>query len=359
MTLLPSGPPVFTRTPHLVALVAEAERLAATIAAASPDASVVDDLHAEAALASLRLDGSRLTEVPDLALARQVLAGRESEGASGVRRGTWLDVLRTGEVEDEELAAVEYLAVRSGIDADDLAEPLLHGTQEALAELHRRLTTGLLPPAAAGVPRVSDQAVHDASVGRVVYFTAEPREIPKRLALVASWLSGAAAREHGLIVSGVVHLELLTIHPYEAANGRLARTAARLILRARGLDPSRLALAEPVLATDALGYHEEVARTLRRRDLTIWLERWGEAVAAGLRRSARRLGLLPSDVPERPRRFVEQQDEPRFTVVDYRAGAAVGPEEARVDLERLLDAGRIRRVPGSRGLRFEVSSSRR
>lgn len=357
MTLLVAGPPPFTHTPHLVELVAEAERLAATLAAASPDEAVVEQQRAAAALASLRLDGSRLAEVPDTDLARAELAGPPRSGRAVARPGTWLDALGTGEVEDEQLAAVEYLAVRAGLDADDLAEPLLHDPLAALADLHRRLTRGLVPDGTAGVPRVTEQAVHDGSVGRVLYFTAGPRDIERRLALLSSWLAGAAAREHAIVVSGVVHLELLTMHPFEAANGRLARTAARLILRARGLDPSRLAQAESALADDPLGYHEEVARTLRRRDLTIWLERWGEAVADGLRRSARALGLLDGAVPPRASEFLARQVEPRFTIVDYRAGAEVGPEDARLDLERLLDAGRVRRVPGSRGLRFETVSS--
>ena len=45
-------------------------------------------------------------------------------------------------------------------------------------------------------------------------------------------------------------------------------------------------------------------------------------------------------------------DDPAFTVADYRAEVAVGPQDTRTDLHALLDAGLVRRVAGSRGLRY-------
>lgn len=344
----------FTRTPHLVDLVATAERLAALLRPVEPSA-VVEGLRAAATVASLRLDGSSIEEAPDV---DEVLAGtawQDTARPLEERAGTWIDALGRHDVPEAQIVAVEFRGVRSALSSDDLAETVLTAPRDTLDRLHRRLTRGLLVPEDAGRLRLSEQAVHDATVGRVLYRPTRPDRIASRLALLSGWLTSTAAREHALVVSGVVHLELLSIHPYEAANGRLARTAARLILRARGLDPHGLAIAETVLEEDPLGYHEEVAATHRRRDVTVWLERWGEAVTGGLRRSARRLGVLDADPPDRAQAFLEGRDGPRFTVADYRAEAEVGPEDARSDLGALLDTGRVRRVPGSRGLRFEVA----
>lgn len=342
----------FTHTPHLVDLVATAERLAGLLRSAEPDEGVLEELHTDAAIASLRLDGASIEEPPDL---DEVLAGTawtDTERPIEERAGNWLDAFGGGEVDDDEVLAVEYRSMLAGLEADALAERLLTDPVDALAELHVVLTRGLLGPDDAGRARRTDQAVHDASVGKVIYRPAEVDRIPTRLALLSGWLVSAAAREHGLVVSGIAHLELLSIHPFEAANGRLARTASRLILRARGLDPHGGAIAEAVLAEDPLGYHQEIAATHRRRDVTVWLERWGEAVTGGLRRSARRFGVLDASPPQRAEGFLDGRD--RFTVADYRAEVGVGPEEARSDLGHLLDAGRIQRVPGSRGLRYAV-----
>jgi Fic family protein len=371
-----STPYRFARSPHLVELVAETERLAAVLEGASgPARDALATRRADASiLATLQLDGAKLDELPsatdpptDLPTDLPSTIAEPSAGAgagtvsgtpaatSAGRPGTWLDAMATlREVPDEAVQALEAAGVRAALASTDLEEQLLTAPTDALVELHRRLTRGLVAPEVAGAPRRTEQAVHDASVGRVLYFPTDPAAIPLELALLDAWLASAGTREHGLVVSGMLHLELLRIHPFEAANGRLARAAARLVLRGRGLDPAGLAAPEPQLAAQALGYHEEVARTLRRRDATIWLERWGEAVTDGMRLAARELDALAVEVPARATSFVATRDTPAFTVADYRAEATVGPEDARADLRALLDAGAVDRVPGSRGLRFRV-----
>ncbi|MCC5948789.1 MAG: Fic family protein [Nitriliruptoraceae bacterium] len=358
---LSTTPPTFSRSPHLVGLVAEVERLAAAIGRAPTEArrELRTRRADDAARATLVLDGATTDELPDADAAAAVLAeltGRDREVVRDApARATWLDTLRVlDDPDDHEVSALEVLGVRAADESDDLAEPLLTSPGDTLAELHRRLTRGLVTAARAGQPRTSEQAVHDGATGRIVYFTTDPAQVPGELALLDAWLASTGAREHGLIASGVLHVELLRIHPFDAANGRLARAAARLALRARGLDPDRLAVPEPALARDPLGYAEEVARTARRRDQTIWLERWGEAVAEGLRHAARALGTLEGEVPDAARRFVETT--PTFTIADHRAARSLGAEDARAELERLLDAGLVWRVAGSRGLRFLAAS---
>ncbi len=346
----------FTRTPHLVGLVAEAEQLAAMLEATDPGPARAA-LWSAAALATLHLDGSTIPDAPTTEQVRAALAAPAGTD-TGADPGGWHRTMRSAldleEADDEVLWAREFQGVVDAMSADDLAERLLHAPVDALAELHRLLTTGLVAPEFAGRPRRTDQAVHDASVGRILYFPTDPDEVPGELHRLAGWLASGAAREHGLLVSGIVHLELLRIHPFEAANGRLARAAARLVLRARGLDPHGLAVVEIPLAADAIGTYEEVARTTRRRDLTIWLERWGEAVTAGLRHAAHALGILTADVPDRARAFVAARPGGTFTIMDYRGEAEAGPEQARAELAELLDAGAVERVMGSRGLRFRV-----
>lgn len=347
----------FSRSPHLVELIAEVERLAERLRDHAPARTAADTLaglRSDAAVATLRLDGARIDAAPEPATIPDVPP--PNVNAPERRRGTWLDAMAhtLDEVADDAITALEYRGVSAALAADDLADALLATPLDTLAELHARLTAGLLDATYAGRPRETEQAVHDASVGRIIYFPSEPHDIPTRMNLLSAWLQTVGAREHALVASGVLHYQLLHIHPFEAANGRLARTAARLVLRGRGLDPDGAGVPEIALARDPIGYYEEVAKTVRRRDLTIWLERWGEAVVAGLREALARFGLTREDLSERPAGFLDQWDQERFTIADYRAVAAAGPEDSRSDLRELLDAGRIRRVPGSRGLRYEL-----
>ena len=354
-----TGPLPYTRTPHLVGLVAEAEQLAAMLDATDPGPARAA-LWSDAALATLRLDGSTIPAAPTAEQVRRALH-EPTTPAAAPARASWDMTLRSAvdvaDASDETLWAREFQGVVQALSSDDLADRLFRDPVDALADLHRRLTVGLVAVDTAGHPRRTEQAVHDRSVGRILYFATDPADVPSELHRLAGWLASAAAREHGLVVSGVVHFDLLRIHPFEAANGRVARAAARLVLRARGLDPHGLAIPEVPLAADALGTHEEVARTARRRDLTIWLERWGEAVTAGLRHAAHALGVLTADVPDRAAAFVADRPGGAFTIMDYRGAVEVGPEEARADLAELLDAGRVTRVLGSRGLRFVVAGT--
>jgi hypothetical protein len=373
VALSPIGP--HTASPHLIELVAEAERLAARCADAAPEArgALGAERRTLAALASLQLDGSPIDAVPDpgvIAEAHATVAAApppaDDLGDGGPRPGTWFDAMRAFDAPDPDdpeavahdaaILALEYDGVVRADRADHLATALLTDPVPTLTALHAELTRHLVAPARVGRPRVAEQAVHDASVGRILYFTTPPERIADELAELGAWLVSAGTREHGLVVAGIAHLELLRIHPFDAANGRLARTVARLLLRARGLDPDGLGAPDTVLDRDRLGYHDEVARTLRRRDPTVWLERWGEAVTEGLRAAARTLGQLGDDLPDRAQAFLATRGPGEaFTVADHRAGSATAPEESRADLRAMLDAGRILRVPGSRGLRFTVA----
>ncbi len=348
--------PTFTRTPHLVDLIAEAEHLSAMLTLADPAPAA--DLWRDAAMASLAMDGSTIPAPPSEADLEASRSAEDLEGLAGTVG--WADAMDREHDEapdatdlDRIVWAREYQGVIDAVTADDLADRLLRDPLGALATLHGTLTRGLTPPEHIGALRRSDQAVHDAATGRIVYFATDPSAVAAEVHGLAGWVASAGAREHGLLLSGVVHAELLRIHPFESANGRLARAAARLLLRGRALDPHGLAVPELALQADALGTYEEVARTARRRDHTIWLERWGEAVTSGLRTSAIRLGMLDPEVPARARDFVHERTG-RFTVIDYRGDVGVEPPDARADLERMLDAGVIRRVLGGRGLVFEV-----
>lgn len=393
-------PPPFGGSAHLAYLLGAADRLAILVGggAVQRREEVSEQLTARCAVASLQLDGSsisrppprrRLEELADLPW-RGSSDATAAGGPRGGRPAGWADTLhsaladgRSGGGEPAEgshagtdegagapdgtpgsglseehhstIEALEYLGVRSALCSDDLAERLLREPRSALAALHRRLTRGLIDPWQAGRPRRTAQAVHDGSVGRVVYFAPTPTRAREGLDRLCAWVIEEASEHDPVVASGILHLELLRLHPFESANGRLARTAGRLLLRARGGDPDRLAAAELVLARDPLGTYEEVARTTRRGDCTIWLERWGEAVTGGLRTAAARLGLLDGSVPERAERFVAQRLERRFDLSDYTTAWGVDRERARAELRALIDAGRVRTVPGSRGLVFEIA----
>ncbi len=215
--------PTFARSPHLVALVAEAERLAAVLRVAGADAPIVANLREHDLLATLRLDGSTIPAPPnddDIALAEAHTDGFQIPVTA---RGSWADAMRTRSdilIEDARIWVREYAGAQRGDAADDLTAGLLSDFVPALATLHERLTLDLIAPGQAGRPRVTEQAVHDTSIGRVVYYPSTPAEVSrdllhrpatKRLLETASLATGCRPKEridrdHGLFQWGFPRL---------------------------------------------------------------------------------------------------------------------------------------------------------
>lgn len=336
-----------TRTPWLDQLLAEVEQWSKVVAAAAPTDAQVAAARDRAAVATLRLDGSPLEDVPPP--VDQLPIGT----VTGPARGGWLEVLRSGAADleaapDEVLLAIEHHGARAGLDARDLADDLRGDAITTLRTLHRRMTDGLLAPDTAGAPRRTEQAVHDASIGRVLFFPVEPDRVVERLDRAAAWL--ADAEDHPVVLAGVLHHQVLDIHPFEAANGRLARTAGRLLLAAAGIDAERIGQPEAALLADSIGYLDEVGRSRRLGDPGTFVARWAEAVAAGLRQVAHDLGVAPEvEVPHATVRFLAANAGGRFTIAEHRR--AGGTDDG---LDAAMRAGLAARVLGTRGLRWQA-----
>jgi hypothetical protein len=350
---------------HLTLVLAEVADLVAALrgavgAVGALDAAAVADLRAEAdaaaVAATLRLDGAD----PEL-------------GRDGERAGTWADALAPvvgdEDLDDADVAALaerERAGAAAGLAADDLAEAFgaasadPNGLGAALAALHGRLVAGLVAPERVGMLRQGPRVVHDASVGRVLFFPTDPALLPDAWDALLRHLAGpgVAARGPALVRAGLLHLALLRHHPFDAAGGRLARAAARLALRADGTDVAGLVAVEPVLAEDPLGYLDGVAASVRRGDATLWVERWAEAVGEAVRRALDAVAgaggtgeSSPTVTSGAPAGALDGCG-PAFTLADAAEALGVDVVAARGALSGLVREGAVRRAPGTSGLRF-------
>jgi hypothetical protein len=347
-------------TDHLVALVGRSEAAAARLATGPPDRRAALALRArrDVARLSVRLDASPLTDET----AGQVDAGlapaTAGSGPAPAATGGWAGALRLDTLPSQDVAAVEYANLLACADIEpDVAGFILERPLDALVRLHAEICRGLVDPALVGRPRRTEQAISDGAQGRLLYRAAEPDQVPGLLAGLEEWVRRSSAGLPALVVAGVVHERLLEWQPFEAGNGRLARAASRVLLRARGLDPDGLAVPERLLAADRGGYFAEVAATKRRRgDLTLWLERYGEALAAALETAADAVGTT-TPTPSPPKRALVLAEELGpdgvVTLPDYAERAGVSPATARVELDRLAAAGVLRVQPHSRGSRYQ------
>lgn len=347
---------------HLAELIADVGAVAARLAAAAPTTRGVQAAKArrESARLSARLDASPLTEATADAIDERELQGlppvEQPAGAPAARvTAGWAQTWEIDALATQEVAGIEYANLLACFDAEAAMAPqLLDRPREALAELHVLICRGLVEPGMAGRPRETEQAVHDGAQGRVLYRAAPPERLDGLLDELAAWLTGPAEAEPALIVAGTVHERILRWQPFEAGNGRVARAASRLVLRARKVDPEGLAVAERLPARDPLGYHRAVAANMRRRALDPWLEWTGEAVLSGLIAAAD--AVDPDGHPDLPPRAAETAAELEpgavLTLTEYAERTSTSLHAARTDLRAMVIAGRMEPVPGSRGLRF-------
>jgi len=351
-------------TDHLVALLGQAQGAAARLAGADPDrrAALIDQARRESARLSAKLDASPLDDDTAQEVDRRDAAGLPAVDdlpKPAEREAGWARTLKLDDMETQEVAAAEYGNLLATFDAEpEIASSFFSEPLEALRALHRELTVGLVAPEDIGRSRRTEQALHDGAQGMVIFNAPPAEQVPGLLDELAAWLTGSkgmgSAALPAVVVAGVVHERILEWQPFEAANGRLARAASRVVLRARGLDPHGCAVIERELAADAAGYHHEVAATMRRQDLGPWVERYAEAAAAALERAADAIDPLPRpEPPARARDAVADLDAGApLTIAEYVRRTGVGYEAAQADLRALVGAGVLVRELGSRGLRF-------
>jgi len=128
-------------------------------------------------------------------------------------------------------------------DADGLVGVLFDATERYAETLSVERLCGwhkaLFPESGTGLGRMATGAlrpdgvvVQSGPVGReIVHFEAVPRELLEAdLDAFISWFNGSRGTVNGLVRAGMAHLWLVTLHPFEDGNGRLARAVTDLAL---------------------------------------------------------------------------------------------------------------------------------
>lgn len=173
-----------------------------------------------------------------------------------------VDLVRELLVGVREPAGPVELAVAGAVRASDRAR----GQEQVAARAPLQALAALHVAAAAGL-------VDDESLGRPRREGEEPRDLPgpgpapspavvvRRLEALGGLLTDPADVP-ALVLAAVVHGELLVLRPFTVGNGVVARAAQRLLVVARGLDPTgtvpvesgHLGLGLPAYAAAAAGY---------------------------------------------------------------------------------------------------------
>jgi hypothetical protein len=213
--------------------------------------------------ALLRDRGLRRT-APDLTAESLLLGAHASAVLDG--SSATLDELRDAPPDDTSAAAL-----RVSTEVLGLVPVLAHSPLQAFARLHTLAAKGVLPDAELGRPRDGDAAARLAGLARLLL---ERSSAP------------------ALVAAAVVHAELATVAPFGSHNGIVARSAERLVMVARGVDPTSLTVPEaghlalrPQYESNLVGYRQGGAVGVHA-----WLLYAAEAYTSGAQASPLRAG---------------------------------------------------------------------
>jgi hypothetical protein len=209
----------------------------------------------------------------DTLLGDRVLRRRSADvSAESSVRGAWASSVLSG-------ADVSLDDVRSGAAGEDalvqgalraqgalagLADTWRRAPRQALARLHALAATDLVPAEALGRPTNGAERLDT-------------------LALVLAETSVPA-----VVVAGIVHGEILSLDAFAPVSGIVARTAVRLTLITRGLDPKSLVVVEAGHLELRADYDAalEAYRTGTPDGIAEWLRHCAAASAAGAREAS-------------------------------------------------------------------------
>lgn len=317
-------------TPELLRLLTTATELKAWIAQAVVDVpwlpALQRDTAARLAHSSTAIEGNSLAVHEVEALARG-----EAIGAP----------------EKEAVEVQNYLAAMRWIWNRKAGSPV---TEKDLLHLHRLLTRTLLPGAQVGHYKAKPNRVIDHQ-RRTIYTPPGPERARPLTQDLIAWINGPEAqRLHPVLVNGIAHHQLVSIHPFADGNGRIARALGVWLLYTRGFDTQHLFALDEFYEADRQRYYEKIqqARDLDD-DLSFWLEYIAEAIVGTLNKTRERIMSLKVTTKTPGMRITKRQEDVLRFLRDR--GRAKSPDiEAAFNLTRarvgqiikpLVDAGLV------------------
>lgn len=145
--------------------------------------------------------------------------------------------------------------------------------QLQLKKIHSLTVEKLLDEKFCGVYRYSKVVIKDSLSKQIAFVPPLPIEVPYQIEDFFNWLNSTdGKRTHPVLRAGIVHYELVRIHPFVDGNGRLARAFATLVLFKEGYDIKKFFSLEEYYDHDAAGYYKALQSVVVEKSLTSWLE---------------------------------------------------------------------------------------
>ena len=146
-------------------------------------------------------------------------------------------------------------------------------TPSILAEVHRLTVEHILPQDEAGQYRSVKVIIRNTQSHEITFRPPGPLEVPGLIEELFKWLASPEGQEvHPLLRAGILHYELVRIHPFTDGNGRTARAMALLLLFLEGYEVKKFFALEEYYDAHPEEYYSALQSVTISHELTTWLE---------------------------------------------------------------------------------------
>ncbi|OGH10125.1 MAG: hypothetical protein A2152_01825 [Candidatus Levybacteria bacterium RBG_16_35_6] len=171
-------------------------------------------------------------------------------------------------------------------------------TENIIKKIHKLTVQKILDPEKCGEYRKTQVVIKNSKTGEVSFKPPMAIAVPLQINDLLVFINSPENKEiHPVLRSGIVHYELVRIHPFLDGNGRVARALSTLILFLEGYDIRRFFSLEEYFDSDSLKYYEAL-QSVGKSDgnLTSWLEYFSLGLAIELSKIKDKVEKISIDV---------------------------------------------------------------
>jgi len=168
-------------------------------------------------------------------------------------------------------------------------------TEEFIKKIHRTVVYRILGEEEGGKYRLKQVIIRNSETGEVTFRPPQAVEVPFLMREFVYWINCVNDDDiHPILRAGIIHHELVRIHPFIDGNGRVARAVATLILFLGQYDIRKFFSLEEYYDKDAVSYYENLKKA-SEGDLSSWLEYFTQGVSIEFERVRKKVLKLSKD----------------------------------------------------------------
>lgn len=235
--------------------------------------------------------------------------------------------------------ALDYIAEHKNSSADILVEDVL--------ELHQIITERLLDRTRSGHFRKREVYIENQD-HQVVYEAAPASEVEGAVEELLDFVNANRAILPVAIVAGILHYQMVTIHPFADGNGRVSRALALLYVAINQYDCDGSLSLDSYYAEDRRAYYRALQATHGDRyqqsigsDITNWLAYFTEGFVTSLHVLDAEMRMIDLVAPQVENGFSKEGQEiisyvQEFGAIEISEAEAILPEMNRRTIQRRL-----------------------